>query len=266
MNIDELRKYREEIVKQKQHIYVPIVFKGEISFGETKVIVDRIITSNLLEDNDDKKISQSVIEAFDPIALSEIDSNLTIKEYEQTIEKCVKEMSIPDDNEFDWDSLSVTQSFGFLIRKDYYDKFIMRFAVALNDCYYENEVRKKEITKGLSEYIESLINKGIINTQYIPLNLETIFADYANSRGETVLNDKYLGVVNIKEYLTALRKLGYDIEDNNEDVTTDYFVELLHSIKYGMIEPYTDSITTIIDFTKTLDDTKEQEERSTLKI
>ena len=213
MNIEELRKLKEELTKKREEVYLRI--PGQIDVLEVYDNMDEYTTTK-------KEINEEVDETEE-----------AVKTFERIIERATKH-GVEDNIEFDSIETKIYIE-SYNIQKKSFIEYVEKGIPITNESIYNNKI---EIAFAKYDYYPAVEKKfyGIVEKydEFDSHCVESIFF-----------------VVDLKKFKEKITELGYDIDldlKNIWGINKDCAKNIREGLNGG--EFYTNSINIIADFTK----------------
>lgn len=186
MNVEDLKKLKEELEKQNKYV----------------------IVSQITEKDD-------IMNAGEPISSSEIlsqeNTDEVVKQCENLIEKAVNSLTIKG---IPFDQLTISSNIGFICRSDYIDEW---------KKYYQENDRTNEKWFAIIEKLGTQVFPKIVPVSF---SINTVFTgtedcdidSYADEAGLSYRDlsvENVSGVVNWEKFVSQMKSLGYNIDFSN---------------------------------------------------
>lgn len=218
MNIEELRKLKEELTKKREEeVYLRI--PGQIDVLEVYDDMDKYTTTR-------KEINEIVDQTEE-----------AVKTFERIIERATKHGV---ENNIEFDSIeTVIWIDSCNIQKKSFIEYVEKGIPITNEAIYNNKIEISFERFDYSPPVEEIFY-GIVEKYYKQ------YSDYGSHRGESIFFD-----VDLKKFKEKITELGYDIDLDLENIwviNKDFAENIREGLNGG--EFCSRSINIIADFTK----------------
>lgn len=195
MNVEDLKKLKEELEKQNKYVIVP-----ELSNKGIKNAGEPMLSNEIL---------------------SQEKTDEVVKQCESLIEKAVRYLTM---NDIPFDQLTITSDFGFICRQDYFEELKKVFQKGSIEEMIA--IEKKIDTKILPKIVPVSFSINETATGTEDCDTGSFIVEEGLSYPD-LFKEKVSGIVNWEKFVIQMKALGYNINFLNygDETSFDDYVE-----------------------------------------